>query len=99
MALGVAVLAIWIWLLVARGGFWRMREEPVSRRPASATPVVAVIPARNEAAVVSAAVESLAKQDYAGEFHIVLVDDQSEDGTADRARAAAPAAILSVIAP
>jgi hopene-associated glycosyltransferase HpnB len=51
--------------------------------------VVAVIPARNEAAVVGAAVASLLAQDYPGAFRIVLVDDHSGDGTAEVARAAA----------
>jgi len=51
--------------------------------------VVAVIPARNEAAVVGLAVESLLAQQYAGELHIVVVDDASSDGTAEVVRTAA----------
>ena len=59
---------------------------------------MAVVPARNEADVVGRAIASLAKQQYGGEFHIVLVDDHSDDGTAAAARAAAPAGTLTVIA-
>ena len=75
-----------------------MRAAP----PADALPpplpgVVAVVPARNEAEVVGTAVRSLARQDYRGGFHIVLVDDGSRDGTAELARAAAPAELLTVI--
>ncbi len=54
--------------------------------------VAAVIPARNEAPFVGQAVSSLVAQDYLGDFKVVLVDDDSTDGTADAARAAARAA-------
>jgi len=47
--------------------------------------IVAVVPARNEADVVARAAGSLVKQRYGGEFHVVLVDDHSGDGTADAA--------------
>jgi hopene-associated glycosyltransferase HpnB len=47
------------------------------------------VPARNEAAVIGAAIASLLAQDYPGEFRVVLVDDHSHDGTAEVARAAA----------
>jgi hopene-associated glycosyltransferase HpnB len=96
MALGILVAAIWVYLLVGRGWFWRVRKTPAP--PLGPAPrIVAVIPARNEAEVVAAAVESLAKQNYPGEFHIVLVDDHSDDGTAAAARAAAPPDTLTVI--
>jgi hopene-associated glycosyltransferase HpnB len=106
MALGIAVVAIWVYLLVGRGMFWLMREAgripPAGTDSADALParlpsIVAVIPARNEAAVVEKALESLAGQDYPGAFHIVLVDDHSEDGTAEVARAAARAEKLTIV--
>ena len=43
--------------------------------------VVAVIPARNEEAVVGQAIASLLHQDYPGPLHIFLVDDHSMDAT------------------
>ena len=96
MALGIAVVAIWLYLLLGRGWFWRLRETPAP--PLTGTPrIVAVIPARDEADVVASAVESLAKQHYPGEFHIILVDDHSDDATAAAARSAAPSEILTVI--
>lgn len=55
----------------------------------AAPPVVAVVPARNEADVVGDAVGSLLRQTYPGPFHVVLVDDASDDGTAEAARRAA----------
>jgi hopene-associated glycosyltransferase HpnB len=48
---------------------------------------VAVVPARNEADVIQQSLSTLLAQDYPGAFRIVLVDDQSDDGTGDLARA------------
>ncbi|HTH75469.1 MAG TPA: glycosyltransferase [Trinickia sp.] len=92
--LSVVSLVIWAVLLFARGGFWRTRCAPPIAPEALAAfeawpAVVAVVPARNEADVIGAAVASLIEQDYAGEFHVVVVDDHSTDGTADVARATA----------
>lgn len=88
-ALASLVLAIWAYLLLARGFFWRARVEPPAPTPARYPSVIAVIPARNEAEGVGRAVASLLGQDYPGEFSVVLVDDHSNDGTAEVARAAA----------
>ncbi len=54
--------------------------------------VVAVIPARDEAAILPATLPSLLAQDYPGEFSVVLVDDASTDGTAAVAAALGRAA-------
>jgi hopene-associated glycosyltransferase HpnB len=82
-------LIIWLYLLAGRGGYWRFGiPEPV-REVGSLPGVVAIVPARNEAAVVGKAVASLLNQEYPAPLHVVLVDDHSEDGTADVARAAA----------
>jgi hopene-associated glycosyltransferase HpnB len=51
--------------------------------------IVAVLPARNEAETIARTVESLVSQDYPGRFHIVVVDDHSQDETASRAQKAA----------
>jgi hopene-associated glycosyltransferase HpnB len=59
--------------------------------------IVAVVPARDEAAVIGQAVASLSAQRAPGYFHIVLVDDHSSDGTADLARAAAPSDRLTIV--
>ncbi|WP_174287187.1 glycosyltransferase [Sphingomonas bacterium] len=82
-------LAIWLYLLLAHGQFWRARERDTAPLPAPATwpSVVAVVPARDEADVVARSIGSLAAQAYPGEFRIVLVDDSSTDGTGDIARA------------
>ena len=91
------VLAIWLYLIAARGGFWRAADRddaplPAAAAPAAAWPAVtAVIPARDEAECVGETVASLLRQDYPGAFTVVLVDDQSRDGTAQVARDAAVA--------
>ncbi len=83
-------LAIWVYLLVARGYFWRVSEDNLGPKRLEDWPrVVAIVPARNEAPTISQTVSSLAKQDYPGEFSIIVVDDQSEDGTAALAQQAA----------
>ncbi len=83
-------LAIWLYLLLARGNFWRLSEEEIAPKPLEKWPrVVAVVPARNEAETIARAVASLANQDYPGELEIIIVDDQSEDATAALARQAA----------
>jgi hopene-associated glycosyltransferase HpnB len=86
---GFVPLAIWLYLLLFHRGFWRLRERdtlPVVE-PEVWPSVVAVVPARNEADVIQRSIASLIAQDYPGDFRIILVDDQSEDGTGDLARA------------
>jgi len=86
----VLPLAIWLYLFFLRGNFWQLHEETVERKSLKRWPrVVAIVPARNEAETIGRAVTSLAKQDYPGEFFTIVVDDQSDDGTADLARRAA----------
>jgi len=83
-------LALWIYLFLARGNFWQLHEDDVVPKPFGSWPrVVAVVPARNEAETIARTVSSLVKQDYPGKFHIIIVDDHSEDGTAMLARNAA----------
>ena len=53
--------------------------------------VTAIVPARDEAHVIGQAVASLTGQDYPGRFAVMVVDDQSSDGTASAARRAAGA--------
>jgi hopene-associated glycosyltransferase HpnB len=93
MLLGLAALslAIWGYLLLGRGFFWRAEIPPPTLAPSRWPSVAAIVPARNEAVVVAEAIGSLLAQDYPGEFSVVLVDDHSTDGTAGVARIAAEA--------
>jgi len=86
-------LVIWIYLVAGRGGFWCAGERDGGGPSPLAWPdVIAVIPARDEAVGVGRTVASLLGQDYPGSFSIILVDDESADGTADVARRAGAAA-------
>ncbi|MEL6211749.1 MAG: glycosyltransferase, partial [Pseudomonadota bacterium] len=95
--LTAALIAFVIWaaMLLLWHGFWRadQRLPPITPDDASDRPgVVAVIPARNEAASIGAVVEAHGASNYPGSFAVVLVDDNSEDGTAEIADAAKAAA-------
>jgi hopene-associated glycosyltransferase HpnB len=87
------VLAIWLYLLLGRGLFWlgRERDDGTAAGQGPWPSVMAVIPARDEAECVGDTVASLLRQDYPGAFGVILVDDQSRDGTAQVARNAAGA--------
>jgi hopene-associated glycosyltransferase HpnB len=86
--LTVSAAALWLYLLLGRGGFWRADQRLAALRdelrlwPA----VVAVVPARNEAALLARTLRSLRRQAYEGGLTVVLVDDQSEDATASVVR-------------
>jgi hopene-associated glycosyltransferase HpnB len=90
-AIAALALAIWLYLTCARGGFWlcRQRDDVLPWPPSQWPRVTAVIPARNEAEGIAESIGSLARQDYPGPFSIVLVDDDSEDATAELAHGAA----------
>jgi len=86
---GAFAFGIWLCLAFARGGFWKA-DQRLPRMAAQARrrwpSVVAVVPARNEAAVLPTTLPSLLSQVYRGAYRIVLVDDKSSDGTAEVAQ-------------
>ena len=83
-------LVIWIVLTFFRGGFWRLRafDDDVAghERLESWPDVIAIVPARNEAETIAQTVESLAAQTYPGRFRIIVVNDHSDDSTAEIVR-------------
>jgi hopene-associated glycosyltransferase HpnB len=99
-ACGLAAAA-WVYLLAGHGGFWRTDcrlPGPAAGAAVAAGPngapgaggwpsVVAVIPARDEAAILPQTLPSLLAQEYPGTMSVVLVDDGSSDGTAQTAEA------------
>ena len=100
---GVAVLSlmIWVYSLAGRGLFWLARErDDRNEQPAPAVwpPVCAVVPARNEADVIARSIGSLLAQDYPGPFRVILVDDDSDDGTGAVARSLDTSGRLEVVA-
>ena len=102
----VSLLALvaWLYLLAGHGGFWRTdqrlprgteRWAPSGARsgePGSWPRVTAVVPARDEAAMLPETLPTLLDQDYPGPFAVVLVDDQSTDGTGSVTRGLAAGA-------
>jgi hopene-associated glycosyltransferase HpnB len=104
VGLSLTTLGIWAYLLLGRGWFWLCSERDTAVPSAGETrsrdaivwpDVVAIISARDEADVIAESVGSLLRQDYPGRFSVVVVDDQSSDGTAEAASAAASATPLA----
>jgi hopene-associated glycosyltransferase HpnB len=86
VGLGAALAAVaWAVLLTGHGGFWRtgQRLPAVTSEPAVWPGVMAVVPARDEAAVLPETLPTLLAQDYPGRFAVTVVDDTSTDGTGD----------------
>ncbi|MFF3500339.1 glycosyltransferase [Streptomyces sp. NPDC003247] len=80
-------VAVWLWLLLGQGFFWRTDVRlPPRREPRAWPSVCVVVPARDEAAVLAASLPSLLAQDYPGRVEVFLVDDGSSDGTGELAR-------------
>jgi hopene-associated glycosyltransferase HpnB len=92
----LAVLALtgaagWLGVLLGTARAWDLRpiaeddEEPPA--PTRWPSVTALVPARNEAAVLPQTLPALLGQDYPGEWRVVVVDDRSTDGTVEAVRA------------
>jgi hopene-associated glycosyltransferase HpnB len=87
--IALLALLIWIYLFLAHGRYWRSGPELPAAAPPQFPQVDIVVPARDEALTIAAAIGSLLAQDYRGAFRVILVDDNSSDGTAALAAAAA----------
>jgi hopene-associated glycosyltransferase HpnB len=88
-SVAVLTVVIWSYLALARGFFWRTKNARSTANDNARFPggVVAVVPARNEAELIGPVVTSLLNQSVV--MPVILVDDESTDGTADVARYAA----------
>jgi len=85
----LAALLLWLVILALPWRPWRARESldaAPDRDAPDLSDVTVLIPARNEAAVIGATLNALAAQGRG--LKVMLVDDQSGDGTADIAAAA-----------
>jgi hopene-associated glycosyltransferase HpnB len=77
--------AAWVYLALGHGRFWQAGPVMPRARPASPPRVDIIVPARDEAEVIGAALGSLLAQDVPA-FRVTLVDDGSADATAAIAR-------------
>jgi hopene-associated glycosyltransferase HpnB len=90
-SVGVASVLAWFVIACRRGRFWDLQPTAEDQQPApppAAWPNVCIIvPAHNEHACLPWTLPPLLAQDYPGPWHVVLVDDRSDDGTGELARA------------
>ncbi len=93
IAVSAFPVLVWLGLFRFRAGFWRadQRLDAEMAEPATWPAVVAVVPARNEAAVIGRSLTSLLRQDYPAAVSVIVVDDNSDDETAARAEQAGEA--------
>ncbi|HEY9620732.1 MAG TPA: glycosyltransferase [Crinalium sp.] len=105
IAIGFASLSLFIWsvLLLGWGQFWRCNQQLLNDEDDIADltttvnfahqpvypSIAVVIPARNEAELLPVTLRSLLNQTYPGSLTILLVDDNSTDGTGAIARSVA----------
>lgn len=98
--LAASSLLAWVVLAFGRGMFWRTVPRLRSSPPPATWPsVVVVIPARDEADLLPATLPTVLAQRYPGDARVVLVDDQSTDGTGDTALALARGAGDTALTP
>jgi hopene-associated glycosyltransferase HpnB len=86
--LALLSFGVWFYLFFCHGGFWRSRPQLPPAVPSALPDIDIIVPARDESETIGAAVASLLAQDYAGNLRVILVDDNSTDGTAAKAGSA-----------
>lgn len=90
VATGAASLVAWLSVLVAPARAWDLRpiaeDESPPPAPRCWPSVGVVVPARDEAELLPLTLPALTAQEYPGDWHVVVVDDRSSDGTAAVAR-------------
>ncbi|MFZ5732132.1 MAG: glycosyltransferase [Pseudomonadota bacterium] len=94
MIVAIVAFAAWVYLVAFHGGFWlafRFEDLPPPAADGPWPRIVAVVPARDEAGGIARCVTSILQQPYPGSLSMILIDDQSSDGTADLAARAAAA--------
>jgi hopene-associated glycosyltransferase HpnB len=95
--LALLSLCAWIYLFFAHGVFWRSRPQLSAATPQDCPGVDIIVPARDEAETIRAAIGSLLAQEYAGDFRVILVDDNSTDATAELAGSAPMLQIIRLV--
>jgi hopene-associated glycosyltransferase HpnB len=93
-AIAAASLSVWLYLIAARGHFWRAiprEDRETNAEPPLWPKVTIIVPARDEAVLITQSLSSLFDLDYPGVMNVILIDDQSQDGTAALAKSLAVA--------
>lgn len=100
IVLGGLTLLAWLWLLLGHGRFWRADQRlPELDEPDHWPSVAIVVPARNEAAMLPITLPTLLAQRYPGQARVIVVDDNSTDGTGSVVKELSGAAPLTVTTP
>ena len=83
--LALISVAIWFTLIFFRGHFWRTNQKLWNTGATLSKPpeIVIIIPARNEERTIGQSILSLLEQDYKGIMSIIVVNDNSNDNTAE----------------
>jgi hopene-associated glycosyltransferase HpnB len=89
-------LLVWLYLFFAHGRFWLSAPELPPAVPEECPDVDIVVPARDEAETIGPVIGSLLAQDYRGRVRVILVDDNSTDGTAALAGTAANLTVITL---
>ncbi len=95
--LAILSLCAWIYLFFAHAAFWRSRPELLAATPQDQPDVDIIVPARDEAETIRAAIGSLLAQEYGGDFRVILVDDNSTDATTELAGSAPKLQIIRLL--
>lgn len=76
------------WLVAFLATSLLLDRQPPIRSSRPRTAVTLLVPAHNEAGRIADTLSYLARQDYDGPMRVIVVDNASDDGTLDEARAA-----------
>ena len=89
--------AAWVYLIGFHGRFWLSTPTLPTRTPSGKSKIAIIVPARDEAENIRRSLGSLLAQDDLGELSILLVDDNSTDGTGEIAASLEPGGQLTII--
>jgi chlorobactene glucosyltransferase len=82
LATAVSITVLLFFLLIATENYRHFPRLGEHARPTAPPPFVSVlIPARNEATVIARTTQHLLNQCYPGRLEVIILDDQSQDGT------------------
>jgi hopene-associated glycosyltransferase HpnB len=90
-------VAAWVYLIGFHGGFWRSSPVLSAGAPTGKARLAVIVPARNESKSIRESLGSLLTQEYPGELAVILIDDNSSDGTGEIAASLAADSRLTIV--